>query len=1010
MVWRSLLGRIATVALSLATSAASFAQSPPATPTILEPQLNVLIDAADVHMETAPFSDPDAGNTHVCSDWEIYRLDLNQLVWFATCVSGGSAVHIHLGDGNFVNSLGDARQLLPDVTYRFRVRHRSSAAPQFSGWAERDFTTGPASALLPMSIEDVIEFPPPRLVLPNGTPFNLPYIGEPAPRIRLVAGCCGASMLDITASNTGNALTNPPALNMHMSVKILIESKGSLLNLPALDLQFRDTEGRLRTVFLPAIANQPTNTTAAFWVGSNGSTFVVQSGDTEPNFTVLARPNEAPWDTAPDFKASRFAMGLQLPVHIAFKPNAGPNPTDPFLYVTELYGDIKVVLRNGTVQTFATGLINFNPTGSFPGSGEMGLAGIDVDTNGDIYASVLYTRSGNPNIGPAHPKLMKLTSVDGGRTVDTITTVLDLFPFEQGPSHQISNVALAPDGNILVHMGDGFDITAGQNLNSALGKIMRVAKDGSAPTDNPFYDANDGINHRDYIYGYGYRNPFGGSFRQSDGQYFFVENGPGTDRLARLVSGRNYGFDGSDESMYNFATYNWVPATAPVDIVFIEQGVYNNSGFPAHYANRAYVTQSGATWASGPGSSLEKVVTEFIIDSTGTRIAGPRPIAIYNGFGKSSASAIAVGPDGLYFCDLYTEQSFEDPTQRGSNIIKLSYVAPEDCNANGISDPDEILAGTLADCNGNTIPDECEIDSGLSTDCDRSGVPDDCESTIAEQTDFTDGPGTWSLNGATVQSGVVRITPFAANSEASLVRQPFSTRPTDRFRVAFDFRIAGTQNRGVGLFAVNAAQYSANYPWDENGPTFSGTMGVKFDNDGAGWYAQIILDLNTVARVDIPAAVGNLADDTWRRAEVIYGPAGMTVKITTNPGQPTATTYRLFGNQPINYTPYVARIGLGARSDATGSAVHLIDNASIYVFGPNDLDNDYVPLSCECNDIDFNNNEVFPEDQDVIDFFSVLAGASCPGCDDIDFNNNNVFPEDTDVTAFFSVLAGGPCL
>ena len=68
-----------------------------------------------------------------------------------------------------------------------------------------------------------------------------------------------------------------------------------------------------------------------------------------------------------------------------------------------------------------------------------------------------------------------------------------------------------------------------------------------------------------------------------------------------------------------------------------------------------------------------------------------------------------------------------------------------------------------------------------------------------------------------------------------------------------------------------------------------------------------------------------------------------------------------------------------------------------------------------CNDIDFNNNGVFPEDQDVIDFFAVLAGstpATCDpvlGCDDIDVNNNGVFPEDADVICFFSLLAGGNC-
>ncbi|MFN7314636.1 MAG: PA14 domain-containing protein [Phycisphaerae bacterium] len=62
-----------------------------------------------------------------------------------------------------------------------------------------------------------------------------------------------------------------------------------------------------------------------------------------------------------------------------------------------------------------------------------------------------------------------------------------------------------------------------------------------------------------------------------------------------------------------------------------------------------------------------------------------------------------------------------------------------------------------------------------------------------------------------------------------------------------------------------------------------------------------------------------------------------------------------------------------------------------------------------CNDIDFNNNGVFPEDADVIDFFSVLAGSDCAACDDIDFNNDGVFPSDQDVEAFFRVLSGGTC-
>ncbi len=69
-------------------------------------------------------------------------------------------------------------------------------------------------------------------------------------------------------------------------------------------------------------------------------------------------------------------------------------------------------------------------------------------------------------------------------------------------------------------------------------------------------------------------------------------------------------------------------------------------------------------------------------------------------------------------------------------------------------------------------------------------------------------------------------------------------------------------------------------------------------------------------------------------------------------------------------------------------------------------------LEACCDPIDFNQNSLFPEDQDLVDFLSVLAGGDCsPGntCSDIDFNNDGLFPDDTDLIAFLTVLAGGAC-
>ncbi len=80
--------------------------------------------------------------------------------------------------------------------------------------------------------------------------------------------------------------------------------------------------------------------------------------------------------------------------------------------------------------------------------------------------------------------------------------------------------------------------------------------------------------------------------------------------------------------------------------------------------------------------------------------------------------------------------------------------------------------------------------------------------------------------------------------------------------------------------------------------------------------------------------------------------------------------------------------------------------------GTMDMDNFMrFGIENECNDIDFNNDGLFPDDNDLIAFLAVLAGGDCPGsvCDPLDFNNDSLFPDDSDLIAFLRVLAGGSC-
>ncbi|HYF15790.1 MAG TPA: choice-of-anchor X domain-containing protein [Phycisphaerales bacterium] len=73
----------------------------------------------------------------------------------------------------------------------------------------------------------------------------------------------------------------------------------------------------------------------------------------------------------------------------------------------------------------------------------------------------------------------------------------------------------------------------------------------------------------------------------------------------------------------------------------------------------------------------------------------------------------------------------------------------------------------------------------------------------------------------------------------------------------------------------------------------------------------------------------------------------------------------------------------------------------------------YVSTGPVCDSIDWNNDGLFPDNNDLADYLSVFGGGPCsndPNCSDLDFNNDGLFPDNLDLEAFFSVFGGGPCL
>ncbi|HYI13276.1 MAG TPA: PQQ-dependent sugar dehydrogenase [Thermoanaerobaculia bacterium] len=639
----------------------------PAAPTFIEPETEgQVVSGSDVHMVTLPFSDPD-GHGHRCSDWEIL-LD-EDVVWRTSCAEGAEKVHIHLADGAFVGTRTGFRELLGGLYHRLRARHRDDSgdpATEWSNWSERVFRTAVPSVTRPMRLRDV-------LVTPPITWDTFPPAGASL-RLELIDG---VTLLELNHAGYVDA----PPVNARTAIRVVLEAGEALWSHPPSELSFDDENGDRRTIYLPAFSLGP-QTKAQFWVEANGGTHQAAGGDDVPVFEVVARASPVPWTAERGFVVEHFAGDLQLPVNIAFVTDPGDEPDSPFFYVAELYGNVKVVTRSGEVRDYATGLLDFDPTGFIPGSGESGVAGIAYDPpSGDLFITrVSWPDRSNRDL---IPQVVRLRSSDDGLRAEAVETVLSLRTEKQSASHQISNITIGPDRRLYVHFGDSIRHELAQDLSTVLGKIIRINFDGTPPEDNPFTDGADGFIARDLIFARGFRNPFGGAWRAADQSLYEVENGPRTDRLAKVVSGANYMWDGTDASMLHGAVAVWTDPVAPVQIAFVQRETFEGSGFPERKMSSAFVTESGPTWATAEQES-GKTISEMVLAGD-TLARGPSTFVRYNGSGKSSVAAIAAGPDGLYFSDLYKDAHYETPVDRGANVFRIRWIGYADFEARAVT-------------------------------------------------------------------------------------------------------------------------------------------------------------------------------------------------------------------------------------------------------------------------------------------------------------------------------------
>ncbi|MGW6275249.1 PQQ-dependent sugar dehydrogenase [Streptomyces sp. NPDC055060] len=157
---------------------------------------------------------------------------------------------------------------------------------------------------------------------------------------------------------------------------------------------------------------------------------------------------------------------------------------------------------------------------------------------------------------------ISFTNLEGTSTVDEFavrkgkirpetrrTVITQTQPY---PNHNGGDIKIGPDGYLYIALGDGGSggdpHGNGQNLDTLLGKLLRIdprgAKPYAIPRDNPFVDDPKA---RDEIWAYGLRNPWRFSFDKATGDLFIGDVGQSAweeiDRApANSEGGENYGW------------------------------------------------------------------------------------------------------------------------------------------------------------------------------------------------------------------------------------------------------------------------------------------------------------------------------------------------------------------------------------------------------------------------------------------------------------------------------------
>ncbi len=257
---------------------------------------------------------------------------------------------------------------------------------------------------------------------------------------------------------------------------------------------------------------------------------------------------------------------LEAPWEITWGP-------DSQLWITERTGG-RVVRVDPATGEQSVALVVADAYQAWGQDGVLGLAldpRLGMEVGGDyVYLAYTYDAAGGGE-PDERAKIVRFTYDAVSESLTSALTLIEGLP--ASGDHNSGRLVLGPDNHLYYTIGDQghnqFDNICLEVRAQALpsqadiddedwsayqGKVLRLALDGSIPTDNPML-----AGARSHIYSYGHRNAQGIAFGPS-GKLYAAEQGPKTDDEVNLISpGKNYGWPHvagfRDEMAYEYG--NW---------------------------------------------------------------------------------------------------------------------------------------------------------------------------------------------------------------------------------------------------------------------------------------------------------------------------------------------------------------------------------------------------------------------------------------------------------------------